>query len=134
MPPAPRRIVELRAGWRCEYCRAPQEVCGYRFHVEHILPRARGGTDDISNLALACGPCNFAKGVRTVAVDLDTGDQVPLFNPRADRWEEHFGWGEDGCTLLGVTPCGRATAGALEVNTLMRLAARRHWRRLGLLS
>ena len=30
--------------------------------VEHILPRNHGGTDDLSNLALACARCNNEKG------------------------------------------------------------------------
>jgi len=32
--------------------------------IEHILPKSRGGTDDIENLALACAGCNNEKGIR----------------------------------------------------------------------
>ena len=32
--------------------------------IEHILPRNHGGTNDVENLALACGSCNFEKGRR----------------------------------------------------------------------
>lgn len=32
--------------------------------IEHILPRNHGGTDDLENVALACGSCNFEKGRR----------------------------------------------------------------------
>jgi 5-methylcytosine-specific restriction endonuclease McrA len=32
--------------------------------IEHILPRSRGGTDDLGNLALACANCNHEKGIR----------------------------------------------------------------------
>ncbi len=32
--------------------------------IEHILPRAHGGTDEPENLALACARCNFQKGFR----------------------------------------------------------------------
>ena len=35
------------------------------FHVDHIVPRAKGGTDHISNLQLLCGACNALKGART---------------------------------------------------------------------
>ena len=32
--------------------------------LEHIVPRHHGGTDDLDNLALACGRCNHQKGYR----------------------------------------------------------------------
>ncbi|MFL5625078.1 MAG: RNA-guided endonuclease IscB [Ktedonobacteraceae bacterium] len=44
----------------CAYCGAR----AVPLQVEHIHPRARGGTDRISNLTLACEPCNMAKGVQ----------------------------------------------------------------------
>jgi len=34
--------------------------------IEHMTPRAQGGADDLTNLALACDACNKAKGNRTV--------------------------------------------------------------------
>lgn len=33
--------------------------------IEHIVPWVRGGSHRVSNLTLACGPCNQAKGSRT---------------------------------------------------------------------
>jgi 5-methylcytosine-specific restriction endonuclease McrA len=47
---------------RCAYC----GVEGVPLNIEHIHPRSRGGSDRISNLALACHPCNEAKGVRPI--------------------------------------------------------------------
>jgi 5-methylcytosine-specific restriction endonuclease McrA len=35
-----------------------------RASVEHIVPRSHGGTDALTNLAIACERCNYAKGVR----------------------------------------------------------------------
>jgi hypothetical protein len=46
---------------QCVYCGA-REV---PLQVEHIIPKARGGTDRPSNLAIACGPCNLRKGKQT---------------------------------------------------------------------
>jgi hypothetical protein len=45
------RLVEQRAGGRCEYCRMHQALKGATFHVEHVIPTARGGSDEPENLA-----------------------------------------------------------------------------------
>lgn len=47
----------------CCYCGAT----GISLQLEHIIPRSRGGSDRVSNLALACQPCNQKKGERTAA-------------------------------------------------------------------
>ena len=39
-----------------------------------------------------------------------------LFNPRKDRWFEHFIWSADGYTISGITPIGRATIDRLDLN------------------
>ena len=46
----------------CAYCGAT----GVPLQVEHIHPKARGGTNRISNLTLACSPCNQRKGAMAV--------------------------------------------------------------------
>jgi 5-methylcytosine-specific restriction endonuclease McrA len=51
----------LRAGHRCEYCRAPEAVFNFPFEVEHVVPSARGGLDEDANRALACRSCNLRK-------------------------------------------------------------------------
>jgi 5-methylcytosine-specific restriction endonuclease McrA len=35
--------------------------------IEHIVPHSRGGTNRVSNLAIACESCNQRKGSRTAA-------------------------------------------------------------------
>jgi len=92
-------------------------------HVEHILPVSRRGADSPDNLALSCAGCNLSKGSEIAAVDPDSGDRVPIFHPRQDRWEEHFSWSLDGILVVGITPTGRATVVALELNreALMKL-------------
>ena len=47
----------------CAYCGA-QDV---PLEVEHFIPKARGGSNRVSNLTLACLPCNQKKGVQTAA-------------------------------------------------------------------
>jgi hypothetical protein len=41
---------------------------------------------------------------------------VLLFNPRTQIWEEHFSWTDDFTTIVGLTPTGRATVKALNMN------------------
>lgn len=45
----------------CVYCRCPDGP----YHIDHIVPSSRGGSNDISNLALACASCNISKRDRT---------------------------------------------------------------------
>ena len=85
-----RARIEERASGRCEYCQAPQRVCGYRFHLEHIIPVALGGYDDDSNRALACASCNLAKADRASGKNPLTGEEVLLFDPRTQVWRDHF--------------------------------------------
>ena len=41
-------------------------IDGHEFvQIDHINPRARGGSNKPENLALCCGPCNSKKGART---------------------------------------------------------------------
>jgi hypothetical protein len=99
-----------------------QSLQGATFHIEHIVPNAHGGTDDPDNLALACPSCNLHKSDRTEVADPASGAMILLFNPRKDRWSEHFRW--EGYQIIGLTPCGRATAAALEFNHSRRLLIR----------
>ncbi len=64
MDSATRILVRTRARDSCEYCLLPQDSCSFTHHVEHVVLRQHGGTDDRSNLALACHRCNLCK-VRT---------------------------------------------------------------------
>jgi hypothetical protein len=58
---------------------------------------------------------------------------VRLFNPRAEKWNEHFRWSRDGTRLEGRTPQGRATVVALDVNNDLVRRARRLWLKVHLL-
>lgn len=109
-----RQFVRTRAGQRCEYCRVPQEFSELRFHIEHIIPRQHGGTDDAHNLALACPNCNFQKGPNLTAIDPTGGEIVVLFDPRRDSWFDHFLYQDT--YVMGLTPTGRATISLLEMN------------------
>ena len=90
-----------------------------------------GGQDAEDNLWLSCRLCNEAKGTLTEAVDPDTGERSPLFNPRRQQWADHFAWSNDGTRIIGTTPAGRATALALSLNAELRVRARTLWVEVG---
>jgi HNH endonuclease len=116
------RLVEARAGGRCEYCRMHQALQGATFHVEHIIPASRSGASNPDNLAWSCPGCNLRKADRTQAPDPHSGTVVSLFNPRTDRWSEHFQF--EGYRLVGQTPVGRATLWLLDLNHSRRILIR----------
>lgn len=85
MDPSLREVVRRRAGDACEYCRIPQAATFLiPFHVEHIVSRQHGGTDDPSGLALACDRCNAYKGPNLTSIDPRTLTVVALFSLRRD--------------------------------------------------
>ncbi len=123
MKASTRSLVRSRAGRRCEYCRLHEsDLPLFPFHIEHILPKKHGGTDDPRMLAWSCHHCNLAKSSNLSGRDSVTGRIVVLFNPRRQRWKRHFAW--DGPRLVGLTPCGRATIAVLNVNAAHRIGLR----------
>jgi hypothetical protein len=111
-----RGLVLERAGDRCEYCTLRQEDDDiFRFPIDRILSEQHGGNYTPENTALACHYCNRKKGPNIASVEPGTtGPVVPLFNPRKDRWDEHFKF--QGAVLVGLTPTGRATVALLDMN------------------
>ncbi len=108
--------VRQRAKGLCEYCHTTETWQYILFTIDHVNPVSRGGSNALDNLALACFHCNRRKADRMTGVDPLTGQVTPLFNPRTDKWREHFVWSADGQTLIGTTPVGRVTVELLEMN------------------
>ncbi len=131
VPPELRRRVAAQARHRCGYCLSPESIVGIPMDVEHIVPESDGGATKEENLWLACSLCNSYKGSRTSFRDPITGREVPLFNPRRQRWGKHFAWEESGSTIVGLTPTGRATVIALVLNRPPLVKARRRWAAVG---
>ena len=109
-----------------------------RFTVDHIIPQSLGGSDEIENLALACRRCNERRYNFVAGIDPNTQEIVPIFNPRQQKWEEHFVWIGGGISIEGITPIGRATCIRLDLNDLRYpendsiRATRRFWMITGL--
>ncbi|WP_200307199.1 RNA-guided endonuclease IscB [Streptomyces adelaidensis] len=57
-----RAHLHEKWGSACAYC----DATGVPLNIDHLRPRSRGGSNRISNLVLACIPCNQAKGNRPV--------------------------------------------------------------------
>src|SRR5207248_8845664 len=88
--------VRRRARGCCEYCRSQERMVGEEFTMDHIIPRAKGGSGDASNLALCCYVCNPLKGDRTEAPDPQTGKMAPLFHPPRPPWRTPLRWSDAG--------------------------------------
>jgi 5-methylcytosine-specific restriction endonuclease McrA len=47
----------------CEFC---GKELGFDYHLEHLTPLSRGGSNDIKNLGISCEKCNLTKSSKTV--------------------------------------------------------------------
>jgi HNH endonuclease len=58
----------------CEYCGSLENLSW-----DHIIPRARGGRDDVDNHVLACRKCNSSKGCKELYewYGIDRKDELP---------------------------------------------------------
>ena len=113
---ATKYFVKTRANSRCEYRQCLDDFAPSPFNMEHITPISKGGTNDIDNLAFACGGCNFHKHNKTELFDEVSKSFVNLYNPRSQNWKEHFTWSEDFSQIKSLTPIGRITILTLKMN------------------
>ncbi|MBA3825563.1 MAG: HNH endonuclease, partial [Ktedonobacterales bacterium] len=108
----------------CAYCgktTVPLEI-------EHIIPKARGGSDRVSNLTLACHNCNQAKGTQTAAEfghpEVQTQAKAPLKDAaavNATRWALYHR-----LNTLGV-PVEVGSGGRTKWNRTKRGLPKTHW-------
>jgi 5-methylcytosine-specific restriction endonuclease McrA len=115
---------------KCAYC-AKENVA---LQIEHIVPRAKGGSDRVSNLTLACEKCNTAKGTQDIAVFLGKKPEVlkrilaqakaPLKDAaavNATRWKLF-----ECLKALGLpVECG--SGGLTKFNRVTRTLEKAHW-------
>lgn len=126
-----RQRIREQAQDRCGYCLSHQKYVLGKLEIDHIIPVAAGGASAEANLWLACRLCNGYKSAQVEAADPLFGKLVKLFNPRQQRWSEHFTWSGEGDQIVGLTPCGRATVIALQLNNVIAVMVRQAWIRAG---
>lgn len=124
------QVRELEQGL-CAYCHSPEELTVAAFEIDHIVPVSAGGSSGLDNLCLACPTCNRLKGTRQEAIDPAAEVPVSFFDARRQSWSDHFGWNLERTEILGLTPVGRATIHALQMNRPQLVRLRQLWRRLG---
>ncbi|MCP4820872.1 MAG: HIT domain-containing protein [Shimia sp.] len=83
VPGSVRYEVLKRAKYRCELCGAHEQQIA--LHIDHIIPRSKGGSDDLSNFQALCMTCNTNKRDRD---DTDFRGMLTKYNDR-----------DDGCTF-----------------------------------
>jgi hypothetical protein len=105
------------------------DTTGQAMHIDHIDP---SGGNSLDNLCLACANCNLSKSNVIQASDPASGERLLLFNPRSQRWQDHFEWIDNGLRLHGLTSTGRATVERLNMNRSRMVRARRRWIEAGL--
>lgn len=124
-----RRLVESRANLLCEYCLIHQDDTYLGCQIDHIIAEKHGGRTNPENLGYACAVCNRAKGTDIGSISPDTDVFVRFFNPRSDRWSEHFLL--NGVVIEPRTPIGAATERILRFNDRDRLLERAALLRIG---
>jgi 5-methylcytosine-specific restriction endonuclease McrA len=125
-----REYLLEKWGRRCAYCDATEVP----LEIEHILCRKRGGTDRVSNLTIACQPCNTRKGTQLIQDFLaDQPERLkrilaeaisPLKDPaavNATRWELYRR-----LRALGL-PVEAGTGGRTKWNRTSRGLPKTHW-------
>ena len=123
-----RQTTADRAKQLCEYCLIAEADTFYGCEVDHIISLKHGGSSEPNNLAYACALCNRAKGSDVGSIST-SGEFTRFFNPRTDRWVEHFRL-ED-ATIHSLTIVGEVTVRILGFNDSIRLHEREEMIRFG---
>jgi HNH endonuclease len=127
-----RRQVTDRAQGRCEYCLKPAMLSFSPHEIDHTIAEKHGGSTTAINLALACKLCNVHKGSDIASIDPQTNEITPIYNPRRDRWSEHFQLAPT-AELIARSGQARATIRMLQLNHPDRVEERRLWMKAGMI-
>jgi hypothetical protein len=107
---------------RCEYCLLAEKHAFFPLEVDHIIAEKHQGRTIAKNLALACFDCNRFKGSDIASIDPISKKLMPLFNPRTQKWNDHFR--VEGGVIIALTSVGRVTAKLLKFNLPERVEVR----------
>jgi hypothetical protein len=133
IPMAMRRRVSERDRGRCQYCHLAQVGQAAGFHIDHVKPKSQGGATEESNLVLQCPHCSLHKSDKLTAIDPVSDETVRLFHPLQQALNDHVALDASGA-CVGITPVGRATVEALQMNDPFPRIARAIQIGLGLLT
>jgi hypothetical protein len=117
-----RRIVENRANGCCEYCLIHRDDVFFAHEIDHIISEKHRGKTEAINLCFACFDCNRYKGSDVGSIDIVTDTYTRLFNPRLDKWNEHFVLRD--AVIVPLTAIGRVSEFLLQMNTDERIQKR----------
>jgi hypothetical protein len=87
-----------------------------------VIALKHGGETADHNLALCCTICNRFKGSDIASLDPESLQLTALFNPRTDRWDEHYRLQEG--EIIALTAKGRVTVRLLRISRPMRVRER----------
>ena len=124
IPVAIRRLVRERADQACEYCLIHEVDALLPHEPDHIIALKHRGETTESNLAWTCFTCNRSKSSDLGSIDVESNKLVRLFNPRIDRWEDHFKLDRNG-RIEPITDVGRVTEFLLKLNRAEHIEIRR---------
>jgi hypothetical protein len=115
-----RQIIRKRANFRCEYCGVSETESGGELTLDHFQPISVNGDSSEENLIYCCFRCNLYKG------DYWTTEpsQTPIFNPKKDKFDDHFWLAETG-KLFGLTETGEFAVKLLRLNRPSLITKRR---------
>jgi len=101
--------VAERANFRCEYCLIHEDDAAFSHEVDHVIGRQH------------CMVCNRFKGANITSTD-SSAVIVRLFNPRSQKWADHFRLA--GAVIEPLTETGEATSRLLRLNQAERVIER----------
>ena len=119
-----REYLLEKWGRKCAYC----GKTGVPLEIEHIIPKSRGGSNQVSNLTLACETCNRAKNNLSAVefghpeiqkkAKLPLKDAAAVNSIRWELWRRLSAWDF-------VVECG--TGGRTKYNRISQNLPKTHW-------